>query len=99
MFFVNVAAVLGGTNIQSANDFWLFVVYCVVVIVVVIFFLFYFNRVLGQILTFLVNQYTWRTYNAYLEVGNVVNVEPPGFFNKLLCRLHSSFFTWWQNSI
>ncbi|KAI8065374.1 uncharacterized protein B0P05DRAFT_589949 [Gilbertella persicaria] len=58
-------------NIQSQSDFWLFVVYCLVVIVVVIFFLFYFNRVLGQILTFLINQYTWRKYNAYIEVDSI----------------------------
>lgn len=58
-------------NIQSITDFWLFVVYCLVVIVVFIFFWFYFNRVLGQVLTFVVNQYTWRQYNAYIEVGNV----------------------------
>lgn len=80
MFFVNAAAVSAEMNIQSVNDFWLFVVYCIVVIVVVIFFLFYFNRVLGQVLTFLVNQYTWRTYNAYLEVGNGIE--------------YSSLFSW-----
>jgi hypothetical protein len=70
MFFVEAAATTAnGSNIQSVSDFWLFVVYCLVVIVVVIFFLFYFNRVLGQVLTFIINQYTWRRYNAYLEVG------------------------------
>lgn len=57
------------SNVQSVSDFWMFVVYCLVVIVVVLFFLFYFNRALGQILTWLINQYTWRRYKAYLEVG------------------------------
>lgn len=67
------AASSNGSNLQSISDFWLFVVYCLVVIVVVIFFLFYFNRVLAQVLTFLINQYTWRKYNAYIEVGTVSN--------------------------
>lgn len=62
-------AVASSNNIQTVSDFWLFVVYCLVVIVVVLFFLFYFNRVLAQILTWLINQYTWRRYNAYIEVG------------------------------
>ncbi|KAI8360778.1 hypothetical protein BD560DRAFT_491673 [Blakeslea trispora] len=65
------AAAANNTNIQSPSDFWLFVVYCLVVIIVVIFFLFYFNRVLGQILTFLINQYTWRKHNAYVEVDSI----------------------------
>ncbi|KAI8143386.1 hypothetical protein BJV82DRAFT_92680 [Fennellomyces sp. T-0311] len=59
------------SNVQTASDFWLFVVYCLVVIVVVLFFLFYFNRALGQILTWLINQYTWRRYNAYIEVDSI----------------------------
>jgi hypothetical protein len=71
MFFVEAAvATTEQSNYQSISDFWLFVVYCLVVIVVVIFFSFYFNRVLGQVVTFLINQYTWRRYNAYIEVGN-----------------------------
>lgn len=65
-YFADAAS---SANFQSVSDFWLFVVYCFVVIVVVIFFLFYFNRVLGQVLTFAINQYTWRHYNAYIEVG------------------------------
>jgi len=74
MFFVEAAAATANnSNLQSVSDFWLFVVYCLVVIVVVIFFLFYFNRVLGQVLTFIINQYTWRRYNAYIEVGNVLD--------------------------
>ena len=68
-YFADAASTAANSNFQSVNDFWLFVVYCLVVIVVVIFFLFYFNRVLGQVLTFLINQYTWRRYNAYIEVG------------------------------
>lgn len=73
MFFVEAAAATtaNNSNLQSVSDFWLFVVYCLVVIVVVIFFLFYFNRVLGQVLTFIINQYTWRRYHAYIEVGKV----------------------------
>lgn len=71
MFFVEAAvASTEQSNYQSISDFWLFVVYCLVVIVVVIFFSFYFNRVLGQVVTFLINQYTWRRHNAYIEVGN-----------------------------
>ncbi|KAG2221009.1 hypothetical protein INT45_009258 [Circinella minor] len=58
-------------NVQTVSDFWMFVVYCLVVIVVVLFFLFYFNRALGQILTWLINQYTWRRYNAYIEVDSI----------------------------
>lgn len=71
-FFVEAASSTTTTaesNYQSVSDFWLFVVYCLVVIVVVIFFSFYFNRVLGQVVTFLINQYTWRKHNAYIEVG------------------------------
>jgi uncharacterized membrane protein len=68
MFFMSVVA-NNNSNLQSVSDFWLFVVYCLVVIVVVIFFLFYFNRTLGHVLTFIINQYTWRRYNAYIEVG------------------------------
>ncbi|KAI7885245.1 hypothetical protein K492DRAFT_204108 [Lichtheimia hyalospora FSU 10163] len=64
-------AVASSNNIQTVSDFWLFVVYCLVVIVVVLFFLFYFNRVLAQILTWLINQYTWRRYNAYIEVDSI----------------------------
>ncbi|EPB81388.1 hypothetical protein HMPREF1544_11901 [Mucor circinelloides 1006PhL] len=72
MFFVEAAAATANnSNLQSVSDFWLFVVYCLVVIVVVIFFLFYFNRVLGQVLTFIINQYTWRRYNAYIEVDSI----------------------------
>ncbi|KAG2229708.1 hypothetical protein INT48_004225 [Thamnidium elegans] len=62
---------MADTNVQSITDFWLFVVYCLVVIVAVIFFLFYFNRAVGQGLTFFVNQYTWRRYNAYIEVDSI----------------------------
>lgn len=69
--FTDAASTAASSNFQSPSDFWLFVVYCFVVIVVVIFFLFYFNRVLGQVLTFIINQYTWRTYNAYIEVGKI----------------------------
>ncbi|KAI9320168.1 hypothetical protein BX666DRAFT_2151466 [Dichotomocladium elegans] len=58
-------------NFQSSSDFWLFVVYCLVVVVVVLFFLFYFNRVLAQILTWLINQYTWRRYNAYVQFDSI----------------------------
>ncbi|KAI8968020.1 hypothetical protein BDF20DRAFT_203466 [Mycotypha africana] len=58
-------------NVQSYIGFWLFVLYCLVVIVVAIFFLFYFNRVVGQLLTFLINQFTWRRYNAYIEVDSI----------------------------
>lgn len=71
-----VMSVVGSTttatsnlNVQTVSDFWMFVVYCLVVVVVVIFFLFYFNRALGYILTWLINQYTWRRFNAYIEVG------------------------------
>ncbi|KAI9475562.1 MAG: hypothetical protein EXX96DRAFT_506047 [Benjaminiella poitrasii] len=71
MSFVNAVTSTTESNLQSFKDFWLFVVYCLVVIVVVIFFLFYFNRVLGQVLTFLINQYTWRRYNAYIEVDSI----------------------------
>lgn len=65
-------ATTSSLNVQTVSDFWMFVVYCLVVIVVVIFFLFYFNRVLGHILTWLINQYTWRRFNAYIEVGMAV---------------------------
>ncbi|KAI9492938.1 hypothetical protein BDB00DRAFT_872979 [Zychaea mexicana] len=61
------AELTSSSNVQTVSDFWMFVVYCLVVIVVVLFFLFYFNRALGQILTWLINQYTWRRYNAYIE--------------------------------
>ncbi|KAI9269315.1 hypothetical protein BDA99DRAFT_348390 [Phascolomyces articulosus] len=65
------AELTSNNNIQTVSDFWMFVVYCLVVIVVVLFFLFYFNRALGQILTWLINQYTWRRYNAYIEVDSI----------------------------
>lgn len=74
MFFVEAQSTMADKSLQSLSDFWLFVVYCLVVIVVVIFFLFYFNRVLGQILTFIINQYSWRRYNAYIEVGRVMQI-------------------------
>ena len=66
------AELTSNNNVQTVSDFWMFVVYCLVVIVVVLFFLFYFNRALGQILTWLINQYTWRRYNAYIEVGTQI---------------------------
>ena len=47
----------------------MFFVYCLVVVVVVIFFLFYFNRALGQALAWILNQYLWRKYQAYIEIG------------------------------
>lgn len=57
------------SNLQSVSDFWMFFVYCLVVVVVVIFFLFYFNRALGQVLAWILNQYLWRKYHAYIEIG------------------------------
>ncbi|KAI9029541.1 hypothetical protein CLU79DRAFT_810102 [Phycomyces nitens] len=59
------------TNYQAASDFWLFVVYCLVVIVVVLFFFFYYNRVIALLITWLINQYTWRQFNAYIEVDSI----------------------------
>lgn len=57
-------------GVQSWKYFWLFVVYCIVVLIVAVFFLFYSNRILARILTFIINQYTWRQYNAYIQIGN-----------------------------
>ncbi|KAI8376426.1 uncharacterized protein BYT42DRAFT_386218 [Radiomyces spectabilis] len=71
MIFLQAAVQSSNSNVQSGLDFWMFFVYCIVVIVVVLFFLFYFNRVAGQILTWLINQYTWRRYGAYIEVDSV----------------------------
>lgn len=56
-------------NVQIWRDFWLFVAYCLAVIIVALFFIFYSNRVLAKVLSFLINQYTWRRYNAFIQIG------------------------------
>ncbi|KAI8885811.1 hypothetical protein K501DRAFT_331672 [Backusella circina FSU 941] len=56
---------------ETVRDFWLFIICCLVVIAVVLFFLFYFNRTLALILSFLINQYTWRHHNAYVEIESI----------------------------
>ncbi|CEI92101.1 hypothetical protein RMCBS344292_06374 [Rhizopus microsporus] len=58
-------------GVQSWKYFWLFVAYCIAVLIVAVFFLFYSNRILARILTFIINQYTWRQYNAYIQIDSI----------------------------
>ncbi|OZJ04030.1 hypothetical protein BZG36_03772, partial [Bifiguratus adelaidae] len=61
----------GTGNSLTPSEFWTFFVYCLVVVLVVVFFLFYFNRAFATALTWLLNQYTWRRYHAYLEIESL----------------------------
>ncbi|KAI7863888.1 hypothetical protein BDF14DRAFT_1972429 [Spinellus fusiger] len=58
-------------KIQTASEFSMFFVYCLVVIVAALFFFFYYNRVVALLLTWIINQYTWRHFNAYIEVDSI----------------------------
>jgi len=58
-----------------AGDFspvnWLFLGELIVVVIATSAFLFYWNRVLGGAVGFLIRLVTWRWYNAYISIGSL----------------------------
>ncbi|CAG8472716.1 9921_t:CDS:10 [Diversispora eburnea] len=48
-----------------------FLGYCLVIAFLVILRLFYFNRILGFILSKIIRIFTWRQYNAYIEIESI----------------------------
>ncbi|CAG8776542.1 770_t:CDS:2, partial [Dentiscutata erythropus] len=54
-----------------ATDWKSFLAYCLVIAFVVLFLLFYFNRIIAYFLSHLIRIYTWRKYNAYIEIGSI----------------------------
>ncbi|KAF0369743.1 fermentation associated protein [Gigaspora margarita] len=53
------------------TDWKSFLAYCLVIAFVVLFLLFYFNRIIAYFLSHLIRIYTWRKYNAYIEIGSI----------------------------
>lgn len=49
---------------------WLFLAELVVVVIVVSAFLFYWNRIFGSCLAFIIRIISWRKYNAYIVIGS-----------------------------
>lgn len=49
---------------------WLFLAELIVVVIVVSAFLFYWNRIFGSCLAFIIRIITWRKYNAYISISS-----------------------------
>lgn len=47
----------------------LFLVEAGVAVIVAVAFLFYWNRLLGNVLSWFIRLYTWRRHNAYINIG------------------------------
>lgn len=47
---------------------WIYLVEILVCAVLSIFFLFYFNRLVGTIVSYAIRAWTWRKYNAYIDI-------------------------------
>jgi hypothetical protein len=56
-------------GIPTVSDLGLFILCCILVVSLVLFFFFYFNRVVAHVLTLVVNQYLWRRYEVYIQLG------------------------------
>ncbi|BEI81360.1 hypothetical protein CcaverHIS002_0205200 [Cutaneotrichosporon cavernicola] len=49
---------------------WLFLIELIVVVIVASAFLFYWNRIFGSCLAFVIRLIAWRKYNAYIGIGS-----------------------------
>ncbi|TPX34646.1 hypothetical protein SmJEL517_g02685 [Synchytrium microbalum] len=63
----------GPTSYQSNPDvaYWTFAIYSMVVVIVSLFYLFYMNRGMALVLTWIINFYTWRQHNEWVEVESI----------------------------
>ncbi|KXS18558.1 hypothetical protein M427DRAFT_194446 [Gonapodya prolifera JEL478] len=56
------------TNVDPEVALWTFFVYCLVVVLVAVFILFYMNRIIAQVVSRIIRLYTWKRYNAMVEI-------------------------------